>query len=104
LSQKVLRLQLRIFYPSTTARNSKLSEKAQQFASNTIGTLLGSEMKLQANNLSNVHMYEVGFVDAPAEIIAAVATEDLEMFNSKIVVTPVWVGGGLLKFFAWRNT
>ncbi|MBN1244096.1 nickel pincer cofactor biosynthesis protein LarC [Candidatus Bathyarchaeota archaeon] len=82
-----------------TAKDLKLSAKAQQFASNTIHTLVDSETKLHTNDLSDAHLHEVGFVDTPAEIIgAAVAMDDLELFNSKICATPVSVGGGLFKF------
>ena len=82
-----------------TAKDLKLSGKAQQFASSAIRTLVDSEMKLHKNTLSNVHLHEVGLVDTPAEIIgAAVALEDLGLFNAKTYATPVSVGGGLFKF------
>ena len=82
-----------------TAKDLKLSGKTQQFASSAIRTLVDSEMKLHKNTLSNVHLHEVGLVDTPAEIIgAAVALEDLGLFNAKTYATPVSVGGGLFKF------
>ncbi len=82
-----------------TSKNLKLSAKAQQFASNVICTLVDSEMKLHKKSLADVHLHEVGLVDTPAEIIgAAVALEDLGLFNAKIYATPVSVGGGLFKF------
>ena len=82
-----------------TAKDLKLSGKAQQFASSAIRTLVDSEMKLHKNTLSNVHLHEVGLVDTPGEIIgAAVALEDLGLFNAKTYATPVSVGGGLFKF------
>jgi len=82
-----------------TAKTLKLSGKAQQFASSAILTLVESEMKLHKKTLANVHLHEVGLVDTPAEIIgAAVALEDLGLFNAKIYATPVSVGGGLFKF------
>ncbi len=81
------------------AKNLKLSSKAQQFASNTIRTLVYSEMKLHNKSSSNVHLHEVSLVDTPAEIIgAAVAMEDLGLFYAKIYATPASVGGGLFKF------
>jgi len=82
-----------------TSKNLKLSAKAQQFASNVIRTLVDSEMKLHKKSLTEVHLHEVGLVDTPAEIIgAAVALEDLGLFNAKIYATPASVGGGLFKF------
>jgi len=82
-----------------TSKNLKLSAKAQQFASNVIRTLVDSEMKLHKKSLAEVHLHEVGLVDTPAEIIgAAVALEDLGLFNAKIYATPASVGGGLFQF------
>ncbi len=81
------------------AKSLKLSEKAQQFASNVICTLVESEAKLHKKALPEAHLHEVGLVDTPAEIIGvAVAMEDLGLFDSKIYATPVSVGGGLFKF------
>jgi uncharacterized protein (TIGR00299 family) protein len=81
------------------AKNLKLSGKAQKFASNVIRTLVGSEAKLHGKALADAHLHEVGLVDTPAEIIgAAVAMEDLGLFNAKIYATPASVGGGLFKF------
>lgn len=77
----------------------KLPGKAKQFASGTIRTLVNSEMRLHKKSLSNVNLHEVGLVDTPAEIIgAAVALEDLDLFNTKIFATPASVGGGLFEF------
>ena len=82
-----------------TAEKLKLSSKAQQFASKVIRTLVDSEAKLHGNALSDAHLHEVGLVDTPAEIIgAAVAMEDLALFNAKVYATPASVGGGLFKF------
>ncbi|MCW4046949.1 MAG: nickel pincer cofactor biosynthesis protein LarC [Candidatus Bathyarchaeota archaeon] len=81
-----------------SAKNLKLSEKAQQFASNVIRTLVNSEAKLHAD-ASDAHLHEVGLVDTPAEIVGtAVAMDDLQLFNAKIYATPASVGGGLFKF------
>jgi uncharacterized protein (TIGR00299 family) protein len=60
---------------------------------------VNAEAKLHGKALSNAHLHEVGLVDTPAEIIgAAVAMEDLGLFNAGIYATPVSVGGGLFKF------
>ena len=82
-----------------TAKNLELSKKAQQFASNVIHTLVGAEAKLHKKDLADAHLHEVGLIDTPAEIIgAAVALENLGLFDSRIYATPVSVGGGLFKF------
>jgi uncharacterized protein (TIGR00299 family) protein len=77
----------------------KLSEKAKQFASNVIHTLVSAEAELHETSLADAHLHEVGMIDTSAEIIgSAVALEDLGLFSSKIYATPVSVGGGLFKF------
>lgn len=82
-----------------TARNLKLSEKAQRFASNVIRTLVNAEAALHGGKPSDAHLHEVSLVDTPAEIVgAAVAMEELGLFNAKVYATPVSVGGGLFKF------
>ncbi|MBT0158595.1 nickel pincer cofactor biosynthesis protein LarC [Candidatus Bathyarchaeota archaeon A05DMB-2] len=82
-----------------SAKHLELSEKARQFASKVIRTLVNSEAKLHASDSSETHLHEVGFVDTIAEIVgAAVALDNLQMFNAKIYATPVSVGGGLFTF------
>jgi uncharacterized protein (TIGR00299 family) protein len=82
-----------------TAQKLQLSEKARQFASNAINTLISAEAELHGNNLENAHLHEIGLIDTPAEIIGvAVALEDLGLFSGKIYATMVAVGGGTLKF------
>ncbi|MCW4044070.1 MAG: nickel pincer cofactor biosynthesis protein LarC [Candidatus Bathyarchaeota archaeon] len=82
-----------------SAKNLRLSPAAQQFASNTVRTLVSSEAKIHGKSIADAHLHEVGLVDTPAEILGvAVAMDDLELFNAKIIATPVSVGGGLFKF------
>jgi len=81
------------------AESLQLSEKAREFASDVIKTLLSCEAKLHGKNVNKIHLHEAGQIDTPAEIIgSAVALEDLGIFNSKVYSTPVAVGGGLFKF------
>ncbi|MFA5363734.1 MAG: nickel pincer cofactor biosynthesis protein LarC [Candidatus Bathyarchaeia archaeon] len=83
----------------TCTEQLNLSQKAKQFALNVINTLVGAEAKMHNTNLEHAHLHEVGLVDTAAEIVgSAVALDDLELFDSKIVATPVSVGGGLFKF------
>ncbi len=85
-----------------TSKILGLSQKAKQFASNVIHTLVETEAKLHGQNehcLADVHLHEVGLVDTAAEIIgSAVAMDDLGLFDAKIVASPVSVGGGLFTF------
>ena len=81
------------------AEELNLSAKAKKFVSNVIHTLVLAEAKLHNTNLDDAHLHEVGLVDTAAEILGcAVALDDLGLFDSKIVATPVSVGGGLFKF------
>ena len=83
----------------STAAKLDISPKAKQYASNVIHTLVNAEAKLHGHHLADAHLHEVGLVDTAAEIIgSAVAMDDLGFFNSKIVATPVSVGGGLFQF------
>jgi len=78
---------------------AKVSDKAQQFALNSIRTLVNAEAKVHGEQPEEVHLHEAGEVDTPAEIIgSAAALEDLDFFNMKVYSTPVGVGGGLFKF------
>lgn len=81
------------------AKNLKLSAKAKQYTSNVIHTLVDTEAKLHGHHLPDAHLHEVGLVDTAAEIIgSAVALQDLDLFEARIVATPVAVGGGTFKF------
>lgn len=82
-----------------TSKKVLISEKANQFTSKAIRSLVNAEAELHGNNLADVHLHEVGLIDTPAEIIGvAVALESLGMFEGKIFGTPVAVGGGTIKF------
>jgi uncharacterized protein (TIGR00299 family) protein len=82
-----------------TAGNLELSEKAKQFASKVIHTLVGAEADLHKTSFDEAHLHEVALVDTAAEILGvAVALEDLGLFEAKIFSTPVAVGGGTFKF------
>jgi len=79
--------------------NLKLSVEAKRFASDSINTLINAEAKVHGKSINEVHLHEAGLVDTPAEIIgAAVALEDLNVFDTKVYSTPIAVGGGLFKF------
>ncbi len=77
----------------------ELSEKAKQFASKVIRTLVGAEADLHKTSFDEAHLHEVALVDTAAEILGvAVALDDLGLFEAKIYSTPVAVGGGTFKF------
>jgi uncharacterized protein (TIGR00299 family) protein len=81
------------------AGNLELSQKAKQFASKVIRTLVGAEADLHKTSFDDAHLHEVAMVDTAAEILgSAVALDDLGLFDAKIYSTPVAVGGGTFKF------
>jgi uncharacterized protein (TIGR00299 family) protein len=79
--------------------NLGIGQDARKFALNVAETLLNAEAKLHSEDPSNIHLHELGHIDAIAEIIgSAVALEDLGLFNAKIYSTPIAVGGGIIEF------
>ena len=81
------------------AGNLELSQKAKQFASKVIRTLVGAEADLHKTSFDDAHLHEVAMVDTAAEILgSAVALDNLGLFDAKIYSTPVAVGGGTFKF------
>jgi len=82
-----------------SADNLKLSEKAKTFASKVIRTIVGVEVDLHKTSFEDAHLHEVALVDTAAEILgAAVALDDLGLFDAKIYSTHLAVGGGTFKF------
>jgi uncharacterized protein (TIGR00299 family) protein len=76
-----------------------MSQKAREFASKAIRTLIGAEAELHKTSFDDAHLHEVALVDTAAEILGcAVALDDLHLFEGKIYSTPLAVGGGIIKF------
>ena len=81
------------------AKNLALSQKAKQFTSAVIQTIVGAEADLHKTSFNDAHLHEVALVDTAAEILGvAVALDDLGLFDAKIHSTPVAVGGGTFTF------
>jgi len=74
----------------------KTSDKAKQFALDSINALLTAEAKVHGKSLQEVHLHETASADTLADVIgAAVALDDLGLFNDTTVYsTPVALGGG----------
>jgi pyridinium-3,5-bisthiocarboxylic acid mononucleotide nickel chelatase len=78
-----------------------MSQKAREFASKAIHTIIEVEANLHQSSFEDAHLHEVALVDTAAEIIGcAVALDDLHLFEAeaKIFGTPLAVGGGTIKF------
>lgn len=84
---------------TSCVKTLNLSSEAQQFALNSTKTLVNAEARVHGRGINEVHLHEAGSVDTLADIVgAAVALEDLKLFEARVFSTPVAVGGGLFKF------
>jgi len=76
-----------------------LSEKTKTFAVSCIDTLISSESKIHGIPEDSVHFHEASSIDTLVDIIGiAIALEELDLFNEKIVCLPISVGGGSVTF------
>jgi pyridinium-3,5-bisthiocarboxylic acid mononucleotide nickel chelatase len=76
-----------------------LEQKAKSFALESLTTIVRAEARIHGEDPENVHLHEASSIDTLADIAgAAVALQDLGLFDAKIFSTKVGVGGGLLKF------
>lgn len=76
-----------------------LSDNAKSFAISSIDTLLQSESKLHGESVDSVHFHEASSIDTVIDIVGcAIALDDLNFFDDKIISTPVAVGGGTVTF------
>jgi uncharacterized protein (DUF111 family) len=81
------------------ASSLNLSPKAKKFVSEAVHTLVSVEADLHRTSFDDAHLHEISLVDTAAEILgAAVALEDLALFDSRIYSTPLAVGGGTFHF------
>ncbi len=85
---------------STCLQKLQISEKARQFALNSINTLVSAEAVAHGQSTQEVNLHETASADTLADVIgAATALDDLGLFtDTTIYSTPVAVGGGLLHF------
>ncbi|MDF2422283.1 MAG: nickel pincer cofactor biosynthesis protein LarC [Nitrosopumilus sp.] len=82
-----------------SAREIQLSPKAASFAESCIDTLISSESKIHGIPEESVHFHEASSIDTLVDIIgAAIALDDLGLFDEKIICLPVAVGGGSVTF------
>ena len=80
-------------------KNSKLSQRASDFALGSIRALVEVESQLHGTNVHETHLHEAGSADTLADVLGvAAAVDSLELFDGDIVSTPVAVGGGHVKF------
>ena len=80
-------------------KNSKLSQRASDFALGSIRALVEVESQLHGTDVHETHLHEAGSADTLADVLGvAAAADSLKLFEGEIVSTPIAVGGGHVKF------
>ena len=75
------------------------SERAKTFVKSCIDILISSESKIHGVSEDSVHFHEASSIDTFVDIIgAAIALDDLKLFDERIVCLPICVGSGSLTF------
>lgn len=76
-----------------------LSDKAKSFAESSINTLIDAESKIHGISKDSVHFHEASSIDTLIDIVGvAIALDDLQLFDEKIVCLPIAVGSGTVSF------
>ena len=76
-----------------------LSDNAKKFAENSITTLISAESKIHGIPEDSIHFHEASSIDTLVDILGiAIALDDLDLFDEKIVCMPVSVGSGTVSF------
>lgn len=82
-----------------TSKKVGLSERASEFAANSISTLIEAESKIHGVPRNSVHFHEASSIDTVIDIVGcAIALDDLRYMEDEIVATPVAVGSGTVTF------
>jgi uncharacterized protein (TIGR00299 family) protein len=83
-----------------TCASLGLSKEGKTFAKNALRTLIDSESNLHGESPNKVHLHEAGSIDTLVDIIgSASALDELGVFHdTRIVYTPIAVGGGTFTF------
>jgi len=76
-----------------------LSDKTKIFAASCIDTLISSESKIHGIPEDSVHFHEASSIDTLVDIVGiAIALEELDLFNEKIICLPISVGSDSVTF------
>jgi uncharacterized protein (TIGR00299 family) protein len=84
---------------SACLQRLQISEKAVEYALNSINTLVSAEAAIHGKSIEKVELHETGSADTLADVIgAATALDDLGLFaDTAIYSTPVALGGALFQ-------
>ena len=81
------------------AESALHTKRSREYAYNSVKLLVDVEAQLHATEVEDLHLHETGSLDTIIEAIgAASALEHLNLLDAEIYVTPVAVGGGLIRF------
>ena len=77
-----------------------ISDRAREFASQTMETLIAAEAQVHGASIQDVHLHEMGSADTLVDIIgSAVALDDMGLFKGTgFYCTSIAVGGGVFRF------
>ena len=82
-----------------STKSLQLSDKAKSFAESSIDTLILSESKIHGSTIDSVHFHEAASIDTLIDIVGvAIALDDLQLFDEKIICMPICIGGGEVTF------
>ncbi len=77
----------------------RLNQSAKIFILNSFKTILKAEAKVHGQDIKKVHLHETSSIDTFVDLIgSAVALQNLDFFEKKIVCTKIAVGSGITKF------
>ena len=76
-----------------------LKPRSKSFIMDSIKTLIDAEAKIHGKPFDQVHLHEASSIDTFVDLIGcAIALEDLNIFDSKILSTYISIGNGLTTF------
>ena len=82
-----------------SANEINLSSKAKNFAEACINSLISAESKVHGIPEESVHFHEASSIDTLIDIVgAAIALDDLNLFDDEIFSMPICVGSGTVSF------
>ncbi len=76
-----------------------LKQKSKVLVLNSFKTILKAEAKIHGQDIKKVHLHETSSIDTFVDLVgSAVALQDLDFLENKIVCTNIAVGNGITKF------
>lgn len=84
---------------SMATEHMKLSDAARRFAEKAIGHIVSAECAVHGTAPDSVHLHETASIDTLVDVAGtAAALDHINAFDADIIITPVNVGGGKVRF------